>query len=71
MRTGVDSLRTGNDVPAEVRRRSSGTHLQWLVESVADAKHPLVAAHRAHAAPHLIGQGLKRQSMIGRSQRAG
>jgi len=38
---------------------------------MADAKHPLVAAHRAHAAPHLVGQCLEAQPVIGRSQRAG
>jgi hypothetical protein len=36
-------------------------------QSVADAEHPLVAAHRAHAAPHLIGQSLKCQAMIRRA----
>ena len=38
---------------------------------MADAEHPLVAAHRAHAAPDLIGQGLEAQAVIGFGQRTG
>ena len=37
---------------------------------MARAKHPLVAAHRAHAAPHLVGQRLKAEPVIRRGQRA-
>src|SRR5439155_5476132 len=32
------------------------------------AKHPLIAAHRPHAAPHLIRQRLKPEPMIRRGQ---
>ena len=38
-----------------------------MVGRMADAEHPLVAAHRAHAAPHLVGQRLKAQALIGRA----
>ena len=44
---------------------------QRVVGRVPHAEHPLVAAHRAHAAAHLVGQRLKRQPVIGRRQRAG
>ena len=42
-----------------------------MIGRVAHAEHPLVAAHRAHAAADLVGQRLKRQPVIGRRQGAG
>ncbi len=42
-----------------------------MVGGVADAKHPLIAAHGAHAAADLIGERLKSQLVIRRGQRAG
>ena len=47
------------------------THPQRLVRRMADAEHPLVAAHRTHAAPHLVGQGLKTQPTVGLGPRTG
>ena len=38
---------------------------------MANAEHPLVAPHRTHTAPDLIGQGLEAQTMISPRQRAG
>ncbi len=38
---------------------------------MAHAEHPLIAAHRSDTSPHLVGQGLKRQPVIGRGQSAG
>ena len=38
---------------------------------MASAEHPLVAAYRAHAAPHLIGQCLKTETVVGGGQCAG
>ena len=52
-------------------RQQFRAHAQRLVGRMADAEHPLVAAHRAHAAPHLVGQGLEGQPVIGLGQRAG
>ena len=43
---------------------------QRLIGRVADAEHPLVPAHRAHAAAHLVGQGLERQPVVGCRERA-
>ena len=48
-----------------------GAEPQRLIRRMADAEHPLVAAHRSHAAPNLVGQRLKSQVVIGRRQRAG
>ena len=48
-----------------------GPDAQRLVGRVADAEHPLVAAHAAHAAPHLVGQGLEAQAMVRFGQRTG
>ena len=72
MRTGV-RLAQDRDTVASAAGRSSSSraHAQRLVGRVADAEHPLVAAHRAHAAPHLVGQRLEAQAMIGLGQRAG
>ena len=42
-----------------------------MVLRMAHAEHPLVAAHRAHAAPHLVRQRLKADALIHRRQRAG
>ncbi len=46
-------------------------HPEGLVGRVADAKHPLVAAHRAHAAADLVGQGLEAQAAVGFGEGAG
>ncbi len=42
-----------------------------MIGRMPHAEHPLIAAHGAHAAPHLVGQRLKRQPLIRRRQRAG
>ena len=42
-----------------------------MIGRMTHAKHPLIAADGAHAAPHLVGEGLKREPLIGRGQRAG
>ena len=44
---------------------------QRMVRRMPHAKHPLIAADGAHAAPHLVGERLKREPLIGRRQRAG
>ena len=44
---------------------------QRLIERMSHAEHPLIAAHRTHAAPHLVGQRLEGEAMIRRRQRAG
>ena len=59
MRTGVRSRRIGNEAVRRRARSSSGRMRSGLVGGVADAEHPLVAAHRADAAPHLVGQRLE------------
>jgi len=46
------------------------SNAQRLIGGVTDAEHPLIAAHRAHAAPHLIGQRLEPQPVIRLGQRA-
>ncbi len=46
------------------------TDRQRIIVGVPDAEHPLIAAHRAHAAPHLVGEGLEREPVIGRGQGA-
>jgi len=38
---------------------------------MARAEHPLVAAHRAHAAAHLVGQGLEAQRPVARASALG
>ncbi len=48
-----------------------GPKAQRLVGGMAHAEHPLVAAHRAHAPTHLIGEGLESESMIRRGEGAG
>ena len=56
------------------RRRavsSSGRMRRGASSGMGGAEHPLIAAHRAHTAPHLVGQSLKTQRAIARGQRAG
>ena len=48
-----------------------GPEAQRMVGRMAHAEHPLIAAHRAHAAAHLVGQRLKAEPVIGGGQRAG
>ena len=40
-------------------------HAQRVIGRMANPKHPLIATHGTHAAPHLVGQGLKGQIVIG------
>ena len=47
-----------------------GADAQGVIGRVSGAEHPLVAAHGADAAPHLVGQRLKRQAAIGGGQGA-
>ena len=56
----------GRGAPEQLRAEA-----QRLIGGVADAEHPLVAAHRAHAAAHLVGQGLEAEAVVGRGQGAG
>ena len=42
-----------------------------MIGRVAHAEHPLIAAHRAHAAADLVGQRLERQPVVSRRQGAG
>ena len=44
---------------------------QRIIGGVARAKHPLIASHRPHASPHLVGKRLKREPAIRGGQRAG
>ena len=44
---------------------------QRMIGRVAHAEHPVVAADRAYASSHLVGQGLKSEGMIGGCQGAG
>ena len=60
MRTGVASRRIGNS-GSPAARQQFGADAQRIIGGMADAEHPLVAAHRAHAAAHLVGQGLEAQ----------
>ena len=53
------------------RARQSPHHLQRVVGGMAGARHPLIAANGAHAAPDLRGQGLEGEPVIGGSERAG
>ena len=52
-------------------RQQFGPEAQRIVGRVAGAEHPLVAAHGAHAAAHLVGQRLKAQRAVAGRQRAG
>ncbi len=61
MRTGVASCRIGNGSPLRALQQLR-PHAQRVIRRMAGAKHPLVAAHRAHAAPHLVGQRLERRA---------
>jgi hypothetical protein len=44
-------------------------HAQRLILWMTHAKHPLVATHRANAAPDLIRERLKGETMISRGER--
>ena len=48
-----------------------GAEAERIVGSVTGAEHPLVAAHGAHTAAHLVGERLKSDALIYRRQRAG
>ena len=48
-----------------------GANAQWGVLRMRGAEHPLIAAHGAHAAPHLVGKRLKTQRAIAGGERAG
>ena len=69
MRTGVASCRIGNGRRAALQQLRA--HAQRIIGRMPGAKHPLIAAHGSHAAPHLIGQSLKCQPAISGGQRAG
>src|SRR5580765_5714536 len=47
-----------------------GSDAQRLIGGMSHPKHPLIAAHCAHAAADLIGERLKCQTMIRRGKRA-
>ena len=51
-------------------RQQLGTNPQRIVGRVPGTEHPLVAAHRTHAAAHLVGQRLEAQGAIAGGQRA-
>ena len=53
------------------RCQQFGANAQRIVGRMAGAEHPLVAAHRAHAAAHLVGQGLEPKRAVAGGQRAG
>ena len=69
MRTGVVSRRMGNRPP--VCCEQFGAEAQRIIGGMAGAEHPLIAAHGAHAAAHLSGEGLEAEAVIGGGQRAG
>ena len=71
MRTGVASRRIGKGASSDGRRQQLRPDAQRLIGRMTDAEHPLVAAHRAHAAAHLVGQGLEAEPMIRFRQRTG
>ena len=71
MRTGVASRRIGKQGLGCLARQQFGADAQRIVGGMAGAEHPLVAAHRAHAAAHLVGQRLEAQRAVGGGQRAG
>ena len=48
-----------------------GPDAQRLVGRVSHAEHPLVAAHAADAAPHLVGQRLEGEPVVGVGERGG
>ena len=45
--------------------------MERIISGMAGAKHPLVSAHRTHAAPHLVSQRLECEPTISGSKRAG
>ena len=71
MRTGVGSRRIGKSGSAALRSQQLGADAQRIIGGMADAEHPLVAAHGAHAAAHLVGQGLEAERVVGGGQGAG
>ncbi len=56
---------------ARVSPEQLGPDAQGVISRVAHAEHPLITAHRAHAAADLVGQRLKRQPVVSRRQGAG
>ena len=70
MRTGVDSRSIGKQAAAR-RPEQLGAEAQRIIGRMAGAEHPLVAAHGAHAAAHLVGQRLEAERAVGGGQRAG
>lgn len=52
-------------------RQHLRANAQRVIRGMAHAEHPLVAAHRTHAAPHLVGQRLKRQLAVPGRKSAG
>ena len=71
MRTGVRSRSIGNGPSGCGSAQQFGTQPQRMVGGMAETEHPLVAAHLADAAAHLVGERLKGQCAIGRRQGAG
>jgi hypothetical protein len=59
---GIEAARAPQQFRAQAQR---------IVGRMAGAEHPLVAAHRAHAAAHLVGQRLEAQAAVSGGQRAG
>ncbi len=68
MRTGVVSRRMGK---TGASGEQFGPHTQGVVGGMSGAEHPLVAAHAAHAAAHLVGESLEGERLISGGQRAG
>ena len=68
MRTGVVSRRMGKTGAAVEK---FGAEAQRVVGGMSGAEHPLVAAHAAHAAAHLVGQRLEGERAVAGGQRAG
>ena len=71
MRTGVASRRMGK---SDRRLRASAARGGCATDEsagMAGAEHPLIAAHRAHAAAHLVGERLEAERAVTGGQRAG
>ena len=68
MRTGVASRRMGNRPPLLLEKL--GAQAQRVVGGVAGAEHPLVAAHGAHGAAHLVGERLEAEAAVSGGERA-
>src|SRR6266478_3604003 len=55
---------------SSIRPQQFGPDAQRLIRRMTHAEHPLIAAHSADAAAHLVGERLKTQTMVSCRQSA-